>query len=290
MINPKITVGIPNYNGACYIRLAIESVLSQSYTDFELIITDDGSTDDSVSIIREYENNPHVRIVISDKNHGLSYQLNEQINLARGQYFCRMDADDIMLKDRLKKQFDYLQRNPNVDLVGTAAFVIDNDNQIIGTRLFMANGEYSRQCDGFIHPTVMGKISFFRKSPYSEMFSGVEDTELWLRSQQSSVFRIINEPLLFYRDPHELRVKTYIYRLTLIERLIKALYTEQRISLCSYIYKTARLKYQKIAVRGLDMLGGTSIWVKRRNDKCPVEMFNRYQSILDEQTGTSHSN
>lgn len=289
MIEPKITVGIPNFNGAKYIQSAIDSVLRQTYTDFELIISDDGSTDKSVEIIRKYENHPNVRILISEENRGLSYRLNEQVRLARGQYFCRMDSDDIMFPDRLNKQYEFLRINPEVDIVGSAAVVIDENNKVLGTRSLLPNGEKSRKCNSFIHPTVMGKTSFFRDNTYSEKFSGAEDSELWFRCMPFADFRTLNEPLLFYRDPLQLRVKTYISRLSLIESIFHDMHLANRFSKLSYLSNIARLKYQKIAVKTLDLLGMTDIWVKRRNTKCNIAQHNLYQSILDEETNPSYT-
>lgn len=289
MIKPKITVGIPNYNGAKYLKYAIESVLCQTYTDYELIITDDGSIDNSGEIIQEYRNHPRVRIILSSDNRGLSYRLNEQISLAEGQYFCRMDADDIMMPDRLEKQLCYLEKNQDVDVVGSAAIIIGEDNKILGTRSLLLDGEYSRKCRSFIHPTVMGKISFFRSNRYSEEYSGAEDTELWMRCRQTAEFRVINEPLLFYRDPLRMRVKSYLSRLSLVERILKKYHVENQLPEITYLIKRFKLKLQIMAVRTLDVFGATSIWAKRRNAECPIGLVAHYQSILDERTTISHT-
>lgn len=288
MTNPKITVGIPNYNGAKYLKYAIESVLCQTYTDYELIITDDGSTDNSGEIIQEYRNHPRVRIILSSDNQGLSYRLNEQISLAEGQYFCRMDADDIMMPDRLEKQLCYLEKNQDVDVVGSAAVIIGEDNKILGTRSLLSDGEYSRKCRSFIHPTVMGKISFFRSNRYSEEYSGAEDTELWMRCRQYAEFRVINEPMLFYRDPLRMRVASYLSRLSLIERILKDYHARNQMSGFSYLFKRFKIKFQKTAIRVLDFFDATSIWTKRRNAECSRDLVTHYQSILDKQTMFSH--
>lgn len=289
MINPIVTVGIPNYNGAKYLKYAIESVLNQTFTDFELIITDDGSDDNSTEIIQMYRQYPNVRLILSKENRGLSYRLNEQIKLARGKYFCRMDSDDIMLPYRLQKQIEFLETHTDVDVVGSSAIIIDEGNKIIGTRAHLPNGEYSRISDGFIHPTVMGKTSFFQRNNYSERFSGIEDTELWRRCEQDYTFRIINEPLLFYRDPLKLRVKTYISRISLVENLFYGDYCHGRTSLYSYLFAVAKLKFQKMAVYILDAFDKTSLWVKRHNVGCTNEQIAKYQPILDGQTKTTHT-
>ena len=289
MISPTVTVGIPNYNGAKYLKYAIESVLSQTYTDFELIISDDGSTDDSLKIIQEYQHYPNVRLTLSKENRGLSYRLNEQIHFARGKYFCRMDADDIMFPNRLQKQVEFLDTHVDVDVVGSSAIVIDENNKILGTRAYIHGGEYCRPCNGFIHPTVMGKTLFFIKNKYSERFSGIEDTELWRRCEPHYVFKTLNEPLLFYRDPLKLRVKTYISRISLVERMFYEDYRAGRTSICLYLFSVTKLKIQKIGVNILDFLGKTSLWVKRHNLNCTGEQRTEYLLILNERTKTTHT-
>jgi len=214
----KITIGIPFYNSSSTISKAIQSVLNQTFEDFELIITDDGSTDNSLSIIQQH-NDPRI-IVLSDKeNKGISYRLNQQIAHAKGEYFVRMDADDLMFNDRLMKEYEYLQQHPEIDVVGSQAVVIDDDDNIIGLR---KPKDFSwlttLQNPIFIHPTVMGKTSWFRKYGYIDNLKGVEDYDLWVRSFHLSKFHILDEPLLFYRDPLKLKLNVYLFRNKQIRR------------------------------------------------------------------------
>jgi glycosyltransferase involved in cell wall biosynthesis len=106
----KISILMPVYNGEKYLREAIDSILNQTFTDFEFLIVDDGSTDNSVEIINSYQNS-RINLVKNDKNEGLVYTLNRGLSLAKGEYIARMDCDDISLPERLKKQIDFLDSN-----------------------------------------------------------------------------------------------------------------------------------------------------------------------------------
>lgn len=214
-INPKVTIGIPVYNGACYIRQAIMSVLNQSFSNFELIVTDDGSTDNTVEILKKISD-PRIRLVVDGKNYGISYRLNQQIDMSRGDYFFRMDADDIMTPNRVEMQYTFLKEHPNVDVVGSPAWVIDCNNQLIGKRVVKTNNVTIDDLffhNRFIHPTVAGKIGWFRKWHYNDRFSGCEDMDLWIRSYLSSNFADLNTPILYYRDPLTFKLNTYLFRI-----------------------------------------------------------------------------
>lgn len=211
---PLVTIGIPCYNVGRFIGFAVKSVLSQTYTNFELIITDDGSTDNTVEEIRKFQD-PRIKLIVDGENHGISYRLNQQIDLANGDIFVRMDGDDIMFPDRVEKQVKYLEEHPNVDVVGSGAVIIDDNNQIIGMRqsqVTQRRPEDALNDTVFMHPTTCGKIGFFRKYKYDEYLCGVEDNDLWCRGLADSAFAIVQEPLLFYRDPLHFKLTTYLSR------------------------------------------------------------------------------
>jgi Glycosyltransferases involved in cell wall biogenesis len=210
MVEPLVTIGIPVYNCERFIALAVKSVQNQSYQNFELIITDDGSKDKTVEILREF-NDPRIRLIVDGENHGISYRLNQQIDLARGKYFCRMDGDDVMFPDRLERQVAYLESHTGVDVVGSSAVVIGDENEIIGSRYYSDKGD-AIPCEGFIHPTVMGKTEYFLKYHYRDEVKGVEDVDLWTRSRGQSTFICLNLPTMFYRDPLKFKLKTYTFR------------------------------------------------------------------------------
>lgn len=209
-----VTIGIPTYNVGRFIASTLKSVLLQTYANVEIIITDDGSTDNTVDEIRKF-NDPRIKLIIDAENHGISYRLNQQIDMAKGEIFVRMDGDDLMFPTRIEEQVKYLQEHPEIDVVGTGAIIIDDDNQIIGQR----QGDMKLQVpedvicgDTFIHPTVAGKLSFFKKYRYDEELCGVEDKDLWCRGLQDSKYAIMQKPLIFYRDPLKFKLRTYLSR------------------------------------------------------------------------------
>lgn len=122
---PKVTVLMPVYNGLSYLRPAIESVLSQTFNDFEFLIVDDASTDESVGCIRSYTD-PRINLVCNEKNLGQAGALNKGLELARGSYIARLDQDDVCLPDRLQRQADFLDLRPDVAIISTWEHTIDS--------------------------------------------------------------------------------------------------------------------------------------------------------------------
>lgn len=197
----KISVGIPFYNAEKYLRYAILSVLNQSFTDFELLLVDDGSNDNSLTIAQSF-NDSRISIFSDGMNKGLSYRLNELVSKAKGTFFARMDADDIMSPDRLKKQVEFLEKQPEIDVVGSKVYTINTQNKVVGQIQFKRTPNNIRdvchhQC--FIHPSVMAKRQWFLDHPYNPSALRIEDFELWSRSIQHSNFFNMSEGLLFYR-------------------------------------------------------------------------------------------
>ncbi|MDO7488042.1 glycosyltransferase [Peribacillus frigoritolerans] len=199
----KVTVGISVYNNEKTIKYAINSILNQSYTNWELIIIDDGSTDNSLEIIRSYKDE-RIKVFTDGKNKGLITRLNQMINLCQTDFFFRMDSDDIMHPERIRKQVDFLIENKEIDIVGAEAIVVDEDNVISGIRKnknIVKSKRFVFENSVFIHPTVAGKTQWFKQNMYNNGFHRCEDFELWCRTIEFSNFAHINEPLLFYRDP-----------------------------------------------------------------------------------------
>lgn len=222
--NIKVSIGIPIYNAERFLDLAIKSVLIQSFTEFELILSDDGSTDRSLEIAKSY-NDSRILVLSDGINKGMGQRLNEQIAIAKGNYFVRMDADDIMFPNRLEKQFAFLQNYPEIDVLGSYAVVIDDENNILGLRTTTIPNSIRRcfRSVPFIHPTVMGKTLWFSKFRYSKVLKGgIEDADLWIRSFQKSNFFIIEEPLIFYRDPLNLKFSVYKCRILQMQKVYKS--------------------------------------------------------------------
>ena len=202
MIRPDVTVGISFKNPGPYFALALRSVFVQSFTNWELLLMDDGSADGSLEFARSLRD-PRVRVSSDGESKGLSTRLNELITLARGRYFVRMDADDAMHPRRLERQIETLENHGCDTVVGSAAYSIDRDSNLIGMRPATSRQKLGFSArHSFHHPTVAAPVEWFRRNPYSEQFiySRAEDAELWCRTADRTTFLSIPQPLLFYRE------------------------------------------------------------------------------------------
>ena len=140
---PEITVLMPVYNGEKYLRPAIESILNQTFSDFEFLIINDGSTDNSESIILSYKDE-RIRYVKNENNLKLIKTLNKGIDLARGKYIARMDADDISLPTRLEREIEYMESHPECGLVSVFPYVMSESGKILHkSRFFISTQHYS---------------------------------------------------------------------------------------------------------------------------------------------------
>lgn len=201
--NPKVTVLMPVYNGEKYLREAIESILNQTYKDFEFLIINDGSTDGTVEIIESYDDS-RIRLVHNEKNLKLVATLNKGLQLASGEFIARMDGDDISLPERLEKQVAFMDANPVVGICGTWVKTIGDiqgnvwmhptDADIVRCRLLFESV--------LAHPSVMMRLSLLNKFRlrYSNDYPPHgEDFHLW--QQASERFPVVNigEVLVLYR-------------------------------------------------------------------------------------------
>ena len=204
--SPTVTVAIPVYNAELYLREAMESVLSQSYEDFEVIAINDGSTDGSLSILREYEaSDSRVRIISRD-NKGLISTLNEIIDNARGGLIARMDADDICMPDRFERQVKFLKENPQVVCVGSKILLIDDCGRPIcpfqeQKDHFAADAANMAGYTSICHPTaMMRREAVIKVGGYRKKYMHAEDIDLWLRLAEIGEIYSMGEILLKYRQ------------------------------------------------------------------------------------------
>lgn len=199
---PLISVVMSVCNGKQYLREAIDSILNQTFTNFEFIIIDDGSTDSSAEIISNYQDG---RICfVQQENAGLAAALNKGIEMSKGKYIARMDADDISFPRRLETQYAYLENHPDILAVGSAAEWIDAEGNYICTiQKAVSYEDIKKQLPDtpFIHPSVM-----FRKSAYyeagmypSRLRHGGEDTVLFSKIAKLGEVRNLSEALIAYR-------------------------------------------------------------------------------------------
>lgn len=201
--SPLVTVALPVYNGSATLAVAIRSILMQTLQNWELIIVDDGSKDNSLDLARGFDDS-RIRLITHEKNKSLPASLNEAVSLARGRYLARMDQDDIAFPERLALQMAFLDAHPEIDLVGSSIVVFNNAGNCQGSfpQCHVHEDICSRPWNGFHlpHPTWMGKMEWFRKNPYDPGAAKAEDQDLLLRSFQSSRFACLPEVLLGYRQ------------------------------------------------------------------------------------------
>jgi glycosyltransferase involved in cell wall biosynthesis len=203
---PPLTVLLAVYNGQTYLREAVDSVLAQSFRDFEFIIIDDGSSDRTLSILREYEANDSRIRLVSRPNKGLTNTLNEGLSLARGEFLARMDADDVCMPDRFEKQVAYLREHPECVLVGARVQLMDPKGlpiRIVGTETEHEQIDSAHLARRWpvVHPAVTMRMSALRQvGGYRDIYNTLEDLDLFLRLAE--VGRLANLPdlLLRYRQ------------------------------------------------------------------------------------------
>lgn len=200
---PLVTIAMPVFNAGKYLRPAVLSIVRQTHTNWELLIYNDGSTDDALQDIANICDT-RIRILSDGENAGLAARLNECIDLAHGRFFARMDSDDVAYPERLARQVEALRNDPRLDLVAARAITINENSTATG--LFPYSLTHAEICaqpwKGFYfpHPTWMGQIEWFRKYRYTvpaPFFC--EDQELLLRSYRESRFATVDEVLLGYR-------------------------------------------------------------------------------------------
>lgn len=192
---------MPVYNGAKYLREAIASILDQSFKDFEFLIINDGSTDNSPEIIAGYHD---ARIkVINQANQGLSAALNRGLELAAGEYIARMDADDISLPQRLARQVAFMDSHPEVGICGTAAIMIDEAGQELRRASYpLTHEEIKTQLlfnSTFAHPSVMFRRAVLNEHHLRYYNDKGEDYELWTRAVKVTKLANLSDFFLKYR-------------------------------------------------------------------------------------------
>lgn len=202
---PKVTVLMPVYNGEEYLREAIDSILSQTFADFEFLIINDGSTDGSVEIIESYQD-PRIRLFHNESNLNLRTTLNKGLKLARGEYIARMDCDDVSLPQRLAKQVKFMDLHPDIGICGSGVKLIGNkliknkngsvwkypeDSSTIRCKMIFESP--------LAHPTLIMRNNLLVKFKLNYRTTYAEDYDFLIRSSKHFSLANMAEILLFYR-------------------------------------------------------------------------------------------
>lgn len=284
---PLITIGIPFYNAEIYLADAIKSVLVQTYCNWELILIDDGSFDKSLAIAKKYANkDPRIRVISDGKNKKLPARLNQIINEAKGEYIARMDADDMMDSERIYKQLDFLQANPQFDLVSTSLISIKNNNEIIGIRTYLPKKVTKKDAllgqSGILHASILAKKAWCHRNLYNEVNALAEDYELWLLAAIKDDLKVgfLPEYLYYYREESsatkQKMLKGYDTQIKIISKYYKDILNEQG-------YKNIMQKFavKKMVVNIADAVSMMHIILKRRsNTVVASNIKNEYEKQL----------
>ncbi|MDD4026692.1 MAG: glycosyltransferase family 2 protein [Candidatus Shapirobacteria bacterium] len=204
--NPLVTIYMPVFNATPYLSQAIESILNQSFSNFEFIIVDDASTDDSWKIIKSYAKKDSRIVTIKNQiNLGVSLTSNVAISKARGKFLARMDADDISFTNRIEKQIKFLNKHSKVVAVGGQCVVIDENNNIIGNKNFPSQNKKLKDMIFWAVPIQQPSMMInLKKLPknfiwYTPNQSSAEEINLMFRFMLYGQIANLEDNLLFYR-------------------------------------------------------------------------------------------
>lgn len=203
--HPRISVLMPVYNGGTFLSQAIDSILAQSFADFEFLILDDGSTDATPAALAYYAGRDKRIRIISRPNRGLVASLNELLALARGEFIARMDADDIALPERFAWQVEFLNRHPEVVCVGGACMMIDGAGRYLTTLFHPLSDEHIQTAGLAGHTPISHPTAMIRRREleaiggYDTAYSVAQDLDLWLRLGERGKLANLPVPVLKYR-------------------------------------------------------------------------------------------
>lgn len=249
MDNPRISVLMPVYNCEKYLDEAITSILNQTFSDFELIVINDGSTDRTDEIVRKYSHDKRLVYELNESNMGIVYSLNRGLELSKANIVARIDGDDIAAPTRLEVQYEFLEKNQDIVLVGSFIELIDEEGNYLGSREFITGPENTRKVFFYYgphrHPTVM-----FRKDivdsvgRYRKEYELIEDIDLYFRLILSG-YKTDNIPmnLLKYRVHPEASDKHFKEKGVLSFRLKKAVAKEFNVKLGPINYVSIYVHY-----------------------------------------------
>ena len=239
----KISVVMAAFNAEKYLREAMDSILTQTYGDLELIVLDDKSTDGSLQILKEYAAaDPRVVVLENEQNMGLTKSLNKGLAVAKGEYIARMDADDISVPDRFAKQVAFLDSHPDYTFVSCIGRYIDEEGREEQLRLFPETHEeicaMMPKVDAVMHPgVVFRKADVAKIGNYCEDYRVVQDYDLWFRAMAAGYkFYNFQEPLVLFRrnDTYNAR-KSRAYRMVDFQVRKKG-YKLNRVPFYKYVY------------------------------------------------------
>jgi glycosyltransferase involved in cell wall biosynthesis len=280
MSSPLISVILPFLNGGPAFAPALQSILQQTYSHWELLLCDDGSTDGSLELARNLRD-PRVTVWSDGKTKGLAARLNECIARAQGPLIARMDADDISYPERFARQVEYLEAHPEIDLVGCPMLVFGEDGEPIGKRpaplTHEAIIEDPASGFGLAHPTWMARRSWYHRYQYDPNALRFEDAELLYRAFPTSRFANLPQLLYGYRELRggfRKRLKTRLGR-------VRYLRARRQESGQPFFYRAALTESIKVVLDGALAVTGTRyLMLRLREEPLTVNESDQWQSLL----------
>ena len=285
-----ITVGIPIHNAENYLSDAIKSVLAQTYPYWELILVDDGSTDNSLQIAQKFAaKDNRIRIIFDGLNKKLPSRLNQIIKEAKYDYIARMDADDLMHTERLEKQIKFLINNPQFDLVSTSLLSIKNNNDVIGARVYLPKTVTKKDAligdSGILHASILAKKNWYKRNTYNEKNALAEDYELWLNAAIKDDLKVgfLPEYLYYYREEgnvtKEKMLKGYTTQLQIIQKYSKGILTNKQLFIL-----ILKFRLKKIIVLFADKFNLMQLILRNRSsikvDNTFIEEYKKQYSMI----------
>lgn len=269
---------------------AIKSILAQTYPYWELILVDDGSTDNSLKIAQEFASKDNrVRVISDGLNKKLPARLNQIIREAKYDYIARMDADDLIHTERLERQIYFLKNNPQYDLVSTSLLSIKNNNDVIGARILPQKVVTKQDAlignSGILHASILAKKNWYMRNLYNEKNALAEDYELWLNAAIKDDLKVgfLPEYLYYYREEDnatkEKILKGYATQIQLFKKYSNGILTNRQ--LFNLILK---FRLKKIIVLFADKFNLMHLVLRNRNstklDDTFIEEYKKQYSII----------
>lgn len=285
MNTPKISVVMPVYNSEKYLREAIDSILNQTFTDFEFLIFNDGSSDGSAKVIKDYKD---TRIVFFDRKENLGYlvHLNEGIKIAKGEYIARMDSDDISFPRRFEKQLDFMEKNLDFGVCGTQVVTIGEASGYVSW-LPVDDAEMRSLLlfrNSIAHPTAMIRKSVLEKHRllYDPEYYTAEDLKMWTEISKYSKLGNIPELLLKYRGhPAQIVQRDNTVLLGILRRFYKQQVCEMGLSPTDEELEIHNIISNKVFGRADSKINRAGEWIlklkqaNRQGNKYPEPAFSK---------------
>lgn len=274
---PLVSVVIPVYNANGFLSAAINSILNQTYKNLEIIIVDDGSTDETPKILKSFaKKDKRVKILTNNKNLNIATSLNRGIKLAKGNYIARMDADDISLPNRIEKQMEYLLAHPDIVILGGQCKTIDTRDKTIGHKLFPVTDTEIRDAlyyeNPIQHPTVIFNKELIPKnfSWYNPDLPPAEDYDLFFRLAKFGKLHNLKRFVLKYRQ--YIGSSTFKNPLNTFNVTLKV----RKLAITKYDYKPTLKskmihKFQKLVVKILPASLIYPLYILVRGIESPLE-------------------